>query len=208
MDDTLVDKHRGYPPLPIERKTGAEPFRRGEQPIGLTLLDFWQWSGSDLIGNTARGVLAEYIVASALGLASQVRNDWEECDLRLPPDIKIEVKSAAYLQSWFHRDLSKIVFSVRPARKWSKETGQLSSEAKRHADVYIFCLLDHKEKASLNPLNLDQWKFYVLPTTRVDQWDRTAKSIGLSTLLMLEPRVVTYEHLADCIKQLAAENHR
>jgi hypothetical protein len=34
----------------------------------LKLLDFWQWSQPDLLSNTARGVMAEFIVAAALEL--------------------------------------------------------------------------------------------------------------------------------------------
>lgn len=34
-----------------------------------TLADFWSWAHSDLMGNTERGILAEYIVACSLGIA-------------------------------------------------------------------------------------------------------------------------------------------
>jgi hypothetical protein len=87
-----------------------------------------------------RGVLAEFLVASALGLADGVRNQWDAFDLLLTCGTRIEVKSAAYLQSWAHAKLSNIVFTIRPTLAWSSETNRLSSELRRQADVDIFCL--------------------------------------------------------------------
>ena len=33
-----------------------------------TKQEFWEWAYDDLLANTTRGVLAEYIVAKALGI--------------------------------------------------------------------------------------------------------------------------------------------
>ena len=49
-----------------------------------------------------RGCLAEFIVASALRLGDGVRDEWGAFDLLTKSGAKIEVKSAAYLQSWYH----------------------------------------------------------------------------------------------------------
>jgi hypothetical protein len=54
--------------LQIKRKTGTEQFRANGIEIGTDLLDFCRWSASDLVNNTMRGVLAEYLVARALGI--------------------------------------------------------------------------------------------------------------------------------------------
>jgi hypothetical protein len=56
-----------------------EPVRRaGTEPlaVGVVLHDFWAWSYSDLINNTQRGALAEFIVAEAVGDTRDVRVDW------------------------------------------------------------------------------------------------------------------------------------
>jgi len=50
------------------RKTGDESFRSGNGSAGFTLLNFWQWTASDLVSNSTRGVLAEFLVARALGV--------------------------------------------------------------------------------------------------------------------------------------------
>jgi hypothetical protein len=56
--------------IPVVRKSGDEPFKRDGKEMQFRLLDFWKWSASDLIGNAQRGILAEYIVASVLGIAN------------------------------------------------------------------------------------------------------------------------------------------
>ena len=60
-----------------------------------------------------RGLLAEYIVAHALDLADAVRSEWDAYDLLLPNGIKLEVKSAAYIQSWYQKEYSNISFAIR-----------------------------------------------------------------------------------------------
>jgi hypothetical protein len=126
---------QGFPQLVVTRKTGAEQFRRDGQPLGLKLIEFWQWSTSDLASNATRGILAEYIVAMALGVADGTRAEWSGFDLLTRSGVRIEVKSAAYLQSWFHKKLSNISFGIRPMRKWDPETNELSAEVKRQADI-------------------------------------------------------------------------
>ena len=66
----------------------------------VTMLDYWVWAFSDLMGNTERGVLAEYLVARAIRAKRPVRNSWAAYDIDSPDGTKIEVKSASYVQSW------------------------------------------------------------------------------------------------------------
>ena len=70
------------------------------------LLDFWQWAGSNLMGNVNRGVFAEYLVALDLGIACGTREEWAPCDLVMPDGTRIEVKTSAYLQDWKQNALS------------------------------------------------------------------------------------------------------
>lgn len=102
-----------FPRIQPTRKTGKESFGSGGGSAGFTLLDFWQWTASDLVSNSTRGVLAEFLVARALGLDAGVRDEWQAFDLETSTNKKIEVKSAAYVQSWGQKELSKIVFSTR-----------------------------------------------------------------------------------------------
>ena len=64
------------------------------------MLGFSQWAYSDVSSNASRGILAEYIVASALGIAAATRREWDAYDLETQDGVKLEIKSASYLQSW------------------------------------------------------------------------------------------------------------
>ena len=70
-----------FPALIVTQKTGAEPFHMAGQPTSHRLLQFWQWTASDLASNAWRGLLAEFIVGEALGLTTGVRAEWDAVDL-------------------------------------------------------------------------------------------------------------------------------
>jgi hypothetical protein len=105
-----------FGPVDRTRRSGAEQFRRGNAPLDFSLLDFWCWSGSDLVSNATRGRIAEFIVANACGIpTNDVRDEWAAYDLELTPQGHgIEVKSAAYLQSWYQKCPSPITFRTSP----------------------------------------------------------------------------------------------
>jgi hypothetical protein len=163
-------------------KTGREPFTNGKRKFKFVLNDFWSWLGSDLIGNTMRGRLAEFIIARALRVRQRVRTEWASYDLVTPEGIRIEVKSAAYLQSWDQDTYSTIQFNVEKRRALNARTGLYSGKPKRHAHVYVFALLAAKDKQRVNPLNVLQWHFYVLPTAKLNRRKRSQHSITLKSL--------------------------
>ena len=171
--------------LPATRKTGNEPVHDDGRPLPMTLLSFWQWSASDLVSNALRGRLAEYLVAGALGVADGVRVEWDAYDLRTAAGLRVEVKSAAYLQSWQQRRPSTITFGIQPTFGWDAATNMTGAEQRRQADVYVFALLEHQHKRTLDPLNVAQWTFYVLPTTVLNTNLPTQKTIRLAKLLQL-----------------------
>lgn len=169
--------------LSASRRTGHEAFRDGDTLLGFNLLDFWGWDVSDLVSNATRGILAEYIVSRALGIStSGVRNEWAAYDLITNDGVKIEVKSCAYLQAWFQKRVSNINFSTKVSRAWDPATNLLSQESKRQADVYVFALLAHRDKSTIDPMNVAQWRFYVLPTWRLNDRKRSQHSITLKSL--------------------------
>ena len=49
----------------ISPRSGNEPIVAEDGSTGATLADFWSWSSSDLLGNSLRGVLAEYRSSAA-----------------------------------------------------------------------------------------------------------------------------------------------
>jgi len=193
----------GFPKLNVTLKTGGEAFHKDGQSLDLKLIDFWRWSTSDLVSNATRGILAEYIVACALGVADGVRAEWDSYDLLTPSKVRIEVKSAAYLQSWFHKKLSSIIFSIRPTRSWDANTNDMENDLRRQGQIYVFCVLSHKDKATVDPLNLEQWEFYLLSADILNEKFPTQKTISLSSLLKLNPCRAKFDEIAACIHKLA-----
>ncbi len=177
----------------------TQTFHHQSHSLHFTLLDFWRWSSSDLISNATRGILAEYIVAQALGVAEESRKEWTPYDLLTPEGIRVEVKSAAYIQSWEQKRPSRIVFQIPPTRGWDEETGTYSTTVKRQADVYVFALLGHKERETLDPLDISQWEFYVVTTGQLPRQN----SIRLAAIQSLAGSKVPFTELRKAIVRAA-----
>ena len=170
--------------------------------MNVSLSDFHQWAYSDVLTNTQRGVLAEYIVAKALGIEEKGRVEWDSFDLVTKEGIKIEVKSSAYLQTWQQKRLSTIKFGIQPTTSWDATKNEYINEVKRQADVYVFCVLHHQEQETVNPLDLTQWTFYVLETKVLNEKCELQKTIGLKSLLKLDAVVCDYSKLHSIIEKL------
>ncbi|WP_195308216.1 hypothetical protein [Flavonifractor plautii] len=192
-----------------KQRTGDEHIRFDGMPIGHLLGDYWAWNSSDLLVNTERGSFSEFIVSAALDLdLSGTKVDWGPYDVSFPfrwmcegkprEEVRIEVKSAAYLQSWEQEKPSSIVFSIRPARAWDPDLGYYG-ELKRQSDLYVFCHYTQTDRAKADPLVLDDWTFYILPTKRLDQCCGGQKTISLSSLLALGPVRVDFDGIKDAV---------
>ncbi len=142
---------------------------------------FYDWAYSDLLVNNQRGHFAEYLVAVALGITDQKRLEWDPYDL-LYGNIKIEIKSAAYVQSWEQEKPSNIGFDIKPTRDWDYEVNKREETLKRQSDLYIFCHLKHKDKATINPADVTQWDFYIAPTALLNEKFKDQKRVSLSVL--------------------------
>ena len=187
----------------IKLLKGNEPFRGQGVRKSLRLLDYWRWSGSVLLDNTSRGILAEFLIAAALGLHKKPRIEWEEHDLRTPSGTTIEVKSSAYVQSWKQSKPSVIQFGIASHKSWDTETGQYREGFKRWANIYVFCIF--KGKKPLHPLDTRKWEFYVLPTEVLDQKCPNQKTIRLSSLKKLSPNKCYYADLKKTISDVERE---
>jgi len=189
--------------FPVTRKSGRERFKSGETELDFDLSSFWQWSASDLMSNVTRGVLAEYLVARALDADPEgVRDDWAAYDLMTKDGIKVEIKSSAYLQSWHQKDFSRISFIVPKTRAWDPTTGRTEETPARQAEVYVFALLDHKDKQTVEPMDVGQWTFYVLPTAELDARTRSQHSITMPSLCAL-CEGVKYQDLKAAVSEAA-----
>jgi hypothetical protein len=167
------------------------------------LLSFWQWSASDLVSNALRGRLAEFLVAQALGIAEGLRAEWDAYDLRTRQGVTIEVKSAAYLQTWAQNALSAISFDIAPTRFWEATTNALAIESRRQADLYVFALLAHRDKLTVDAMDLSQWGFYLLPKPVLDVRLPKQKHVSLAALLKLEPVRCSFGELGSSVERVA-----
>jgi hypothetical protein len=162
--------------------------------------EFWEWAYDDLLTNTTRGLLAEYILATALGIGDEKRREWANHDLEFD-DVGIEVKSAAYVQTWEQTRPSEITFSIRTAHGWDDSCKTRADNAKRSAAVYVFCLLEGEDREQIDPLDVAQWTFYVLSTSELDRLVPTQKTIRLGRLKALGARECKYDELKAAIQQ-------
>ena len=184
-----------------DRKTGEEGIFDRQGRTVSTIQEYWQWAYSSLLGNTERGNYAEYLVAVALGIADNTRIEWDKYDLKSSNGVTVEVKASGYLQTWSQKKLSTPIFSIRPTMAWDYESNQYEEISKRQAEVYVFCVHNYKKKdEGLNPLDLNQWEFYVLPTKILNEKMPTQKTIRLDRLKSLGAVSAGFGELKDVIE--------
>lgn len=206
MDDTNFGSLRtaNYSGSKQRMLTGLEHLVDGSSVLPFHIADYWQWAYSDMLRNTQRGVFAEFIVKAALDLGgiftnNNIRSNFEPFDLvgpnitnrRTPPRLenssfpcRIEVKSAAYIQSWNPHPGStpRITFSIAKA-KVPDETGDYRPDApmQRNSDLYVFTVYTAKERGR-NILDMNLWEFYVAKTTALDEKYGDQKTVSLTSL--------------------------
>jgi hypothetical protein len=166
-----------------------------------TVRDFWAWSTSDLRDDTTRGILAEFIVGKALEVETEFRISFSNFDLRTPDGVRVEVKSSAYLQSWKQKKLSQIRFSGLSARSYDEDAVRFGTEPEIRADVFVFAIQTCKEPEAYDPLDIDQWEFYVAAADAIR--DLGYRSIGLPTLRQLGTESVRYSGLRQAVRAAA-----
>ena len=179
----------------------------GEEEVAGTdamVVDFWRFALSNLRMNNARGYLAEFLVAKAVG-STGLRIEWDPYDVLAPNGTTIEVKTSAYLQAWDQYKLSTIQFTGLRSRIWSTEGG-LTPTPTYNADVYVFAIQTARTHEEYNPLLASQWRFHVLPRQTVE--DLGQESIGLATLEKLAGPSIAYEELSEAINAAARKDNK
>lgn len=177
----------------LTRKTGMEPIYDDKGKQISSVLEFWQWAYSDIIGNIERGHFAEYLVARALNVRQNTRVEWDKYDVLTNDDISIEVKSSGYVQTWQQKGKSKIAFSIRPTRAFNSKANAYEREIKRQAQIYVFCVHNYEKKdEGLNPLDMKQWDFYILPTEKLNMEVKEQKTISLQKIIKLGAEKCSY----------------
>lgn len=191
-----------YPAMKPKRMIGTEPIVSPDGHTVGRMLDFWQWAYSDLVGNAERGALAEYLVACALGINGNERISWDKYDLLSTDGVAIEVKTSGYLQTWEQKNLSKLVFGIHETYGWNSQTNTYERTQKRQADIYVFCVHKHKDQQTVDPLQIAQWDFYLMPTAQINEKFGAQKTVFLSSLINAGAELCQYDRLCARIHEL------
>ena len=178
----------------MEEITGDQVFSSYKKPIGLTVLDFWQFQFSNIWDLQEH--IAEFLVAKALGLDKPFnRSGWTPFDI-LYSDKRIEVKESGYFYSWQKegRTTNRRTFGILQTYTRDKDGNiVLNSDGaylkERQNDIYVFCLNKGKTKEESNPLELANWEFYVVPSKVINEVCGTNKTISLSKVQKLTNKV-------------------
>ena len=188
--------------IDIVYSSGKEKFVRDKKTEDFNLLDFWSWAYSDCINNTTRGVLAEFLVAKALKInLDKPRDAWAKYDLTYN-GYGVEVKSASYHQRWSQEKISAISYNIAPTRAWDENTNIQEKDSKRQSSFYIFCVLDEKTRKLVNPLNIDQWRFWVVPTKFLNKRKRSQKSITYNSLIKEIGESISFKEIKPTVDKL------
>ncbi|NEK57042.1 hypothetical protein GCU56_04040 [Geodermatophilus sabuli] len=150
-------------------------------------------------------MLAEFLVAQALGAASRPRIEWDAYDVVTPDGVLVEVKSSAYVQAWTQARPSAIRFGGLNGRTWNETAGYADS-ATYNADVYVFALVTARDHASYDPLDLRQWTYWVLPRRIVEATGQ--RSMALSRVEELAVAPVSHGGLAEAVRVAAEAGER
>lgn len=155
-----------------------------------TMLNFWQWSLSNIQFGMTRGTFADFIVRCSLdsgGIITRpdIGTGFEPYDLEGPviPSTgkvsRIEVKSSAYLNSETCKYSERASFSIAPARVPVDGDYKKDSPQQRNNDLYVFCLYTATDNRR-NILDLSWWEFFVLPTYRIEENESLCKQKTIS----------------------------
>ena len=162
--------------------TGKEAFVFEGETVGFDFLDFWRFHYSNIYD--LQDKIAEFIVSKALGV-NEAQNDqyWTLWDVSYR-NKRIEVKETSYYHS-FNQE-GKVsrqrTFGITKANGSYDSAKSGNNEFCRQNDVYVFCLNTGDTKESSNPLNLNNWEFYIVPTAIINEKCGDNKTISLGRI--------------------------
>lgn len=182
---------------------GNEHFSFGQDKLPATVKDFWAWAMSRLIADGPRGDLAEFIVNTALGMDTTIpKKGWGECDI-VYNGTRIEIKCSSVLQAWDRDRPSNPVFSI--SKTYSCDIGQDGdryvyvghddSEPQRRSEIYVFCLFANEDRATADPMALDQWQFFIVPTQLINEVYPNRRTLTLPGMKKLRAEPHTYSEI-------------
>lgn len=190
---------------PVELLTGNEKFK-GCSNRTFKIRDFWRYMYSNIYENT--GDIAEFLVAMALGKTESFKKyGWTQYDLDYE-GLKIEVKATQYYQPW------RADNNVSEMRKFGigkalTIEGDRTSPRARNNDIYVFALNEGRIKDNANPLDLNNWRFWVIPTSIFNDSYDNRSTITLDIIKSISenkgwcPQGVKFDKLKDEVDKMS-----
>jgi hypothetical protein len=161
---------------------GNEKFVFDGESTEFDFLDFWRFHFSNIYD--LQDKLAEFIVSKALGV-NEAQNDqyWTLWDVSYRGK-RIEVKETSYYHSFNEEGKvsNRRSFGITMANG-SYDTGKSGNEEFcRQNDIYVFCLNIGDTRETSYPLNLNNWEFYIVPTSVINEKCGNNKTISLGRI--------------------------
>lgn len=186
----------------ITRKklTGKEIFMFDGHEVGFNLLDFWSFEYSNVYD--LQDEIAEFIVAKALGInLPHNKERWTLYDI-LYRDTRIEIKETSYYHPWNENGniSNRRTFGIGKAHSLYEFPDE-TDKYERQNDLYIFCVVNGENRDTSNPLMLNNWDFYIVPTSIINEKCNENKTISLSRICSLGFTATKYDELRQKIDE-------
>lgn len=159
---------------------GKEKFIYGKEEMPFDLQDFWKYKYSSVYN--LQEYIAEYLVEKALEMEYSYNADsWTLFDI-LYRNTRIEIKQTSYYHPWNEggKISNQRTFGITMANSNRENINSEENKFERQNDIYVFCLNNGKTKETANPMNLENWRFYIVPTKVINEECGKNKSISLN----------------------------
>lgn len=179
--------------------TGDEHFTYKGEITEMSMLEFWRWHFSEIFDLQSK--IAEYIVGKALGLKEAENvGVWTLYDMMYRGK-RIEIKETSFYHAWQTDEEPKSQQRSFGITKAYDDYTDKNSPYRRQNDIYVFCLNTGETKADSNPMQLEHWEFYIVPTYVIDELCKDGKSITLSRVKKLADSI-PYDKLKSKLDRL------
>jgi hypothetical protein len=171
----------------------------------MTMLDFWKFQYSSIYD--IQGSIAEFIVAKALECENPYNREyWTLFDV-LYRNIRIEVKESSYYHAWNKDDKVSMSrnFGITKANSQYEQPNK-ENKYERQNDIYVFCLNTGFTKNDAYPLNLNNWEFYIIPTSIINEKCKDNKTISLVKIKKLGYAPIPYDKIKEEIDNIIDNN--
>lgn len=177
-----------------------EKFTIHNNELDFGILDFWKSKYSNIYN--IQEVIAEFIVEKALGIDKAQNTDyWTLYDI-LYRDYRIEIKETSYYHPWNEdgKVSKQRMFGITKANS-NYESNETENKFERQNDIYVFCLNTGTTKETSNPMNLDNWEFYIIPTFKINKQCGDNKKISLGRVRKIAEKK-SFEEIKSCIDKI------